>query len=160
MSFFLSNDSPVLNCHFHLKISHFMTPYFMCISGITNDRNYVCHLSSAISPLSRSLHSMLRNLTSLFFPAACSSQAAYFGSPPASTLVLRRASPSGSSTAPTPRCPRFLSCGDLCGSPQYLTCSPSSIASARRREVFSSFASVHPFLPFGIQFVLAPAHVA
>ena len=103
MSFFLSNDSPVLDCHFHLKISHFMTPYFMCISGIANDRNYDCHLSSAISPLSRSLHSMLRNPTSLFFPAACSSQAAYFGSLPASTLALRRASPSGSSTAPTPR---------------------------------------------------------
>ena len=106
MSFFLSNDSPVLDCHFHLKISHFITPYFMCISGITNDRNYVCHVchfSSAISPSSRSLHSMLRNPTSLFFLAAWSSQAAYFGSLPASTLALRRASPSGSSTAPTPR---------------------------------------------------------
>ena len=52
MSFFLSNDSPVLDCHFHLKISHFMAPHFMCISGITQDRNYVCYFRSR--PPSRS----------------------------------------------------------------------------------------------------------
>ena len=136
MSFFLSNDSPVLDCHFHLKISHFMAPHFMCISGITQDRNYVCYFRSR--PPSRSPPFDTEQPDLVIFRLLVPLKRLTPGSLPASTFGLML----------------FVEHRQAF----YPISSPSSIASAQRSEVFSSFVSGTPRYAFYFPLLLASGH--